>query len=109
MIFGDIMTDENQTEIIVGLSDWEKKDLEELITSFKEKKPLAPPDPSVEDVHNQIQSMSAELAHFGEILLKFDAKMKSFYEILRLSHKKSEIMNQRIDTIIETIKGQKDL
>ena len=109
MIFGDTVTDENQTEIIVGLSDGEKKDLEELITSFKKKDPSAPPDPSAKDVYDQVQSMSAKLAHFGEVLLKFDVKLKSFYEILRLSHKKSEIMNQRIDTIIETIKGQKDL
>jgi hypothetical protein len=109
VIFGDTVTNENQTEINVGLSDGEKKDLEELITSFKEKQSSAPPDPSAEDVQNQIKSMSAELAHFGEVLLKFDAKMKSFYEILRLSHKKSEIMNQRIDTIIETIKDRKDL
>jgi hypothetical protein len=104
MIFGDTMTDENQTEIIVGLSDAEKKDLEKLITSFKEKESSASSDPSAEDVHNQINSMSAELAHFGEVLLKFDAKIKSFYEILRLSHKKSEIINQRIDKIIETMK-----
>jgi methyl-accepting chemotaxis protein len=106
--FGDTMTDENQTEIIVGLSDGEKKDLEELITSFRETDALAPPDPSAEDVHNQIQSMSEKLAHFGEVLLQFDAKMKSFYEILRLSHKKSEIMNQRIDTILEIIKEGKN-
>ena len=102
------MTDENQTEIIVGLSDGEKKELEELITSFKDKQSSAPPDLSEEDVHDRIKSISAELAHFGEVLLKFDAKMKSFYEILRLSHKKSEIMKQRIDKIIEIIQGQKD-
>ena len=103
------MTDENQTELIVGLSDEEKNELEELITSFKEKEPSAPPDSSAEEVHNQINSMGAKLAHFGEVLLKFDAKMKSFYKILRLSHKKSEIMNQRIDRIIEIIKDSKNL
>jgi hypothetical protein len=98
------MTDENQTEIIVGLSDEEKKELEELITSFKEEEPSASPDPPAEDVHNQINSLGARLAHFGEVLLKFDAKMKSFYEILRLFHKKSEIMNDRIDTVIEIMR-----
>jgi ribosomal protein L12E/L44/L45/RPP1/RPP2 len=104
VIFGDTVTDENQTELIVGLSNGEKKDLEELITSFKEKGSSAPPDAPAEDVHYQIKSMSAKLAHFGDVLLKFDAKMKSFYEILLLSHKKSEIMNQRIDTIVEIMK-----
>jgi hypothetical protein len=98
------VTDKNHTEIIVGLSDGEKKDLEELITSFKDKQSSAPPDLSAEDVHDRIKSISAELAHFGEVLLKFDAKIKSFYEILRLFHKKSEIINQRIDKIIETMK-----
>jgi hypothetical protein len=98
------VTDETQTEIMVGLSDEEKKDLEELITSFKEKEPSAPPNSSDEDVYNQINSTSAKLVHFGEVLLKFDVKMKSFYEILRLSHKKSEIMNHRIDTVIEIMR-----
>jgi hypothetical protein len=98
------VTDENQTEIIVGLSDGEKKDLEELITSFKETDPSAPPDSSAEEVQNQIQYMTETLAHLGEILIKIDAKMKSFHEILRLSHKKSEIMNHRIDTVIELMR-----
>ncbi len=103
------MTDKYQTEIIVGLSDGEKKDLEKLITAFREKESSAPSDPSGEDVYNQNKSMSAKLAHFGDILLKFDTKMKSFYEILLLSHKKSEIMNQRIDTIIEIMKIRENL
>jgi len=53
--------------------------------------------------------MSAKLAQFGDILLKFDTKIKLFYEILLLSYKKSEMMNQRIDTIIEIIKDRKNL
>ena len=95
------MTDENQTEIIVGLSDGEKKDLENLITAFREKESS--------DVHNQIKSMSAKLAQFGDILLKFDTKIKSFYEILLLSYKKGEMMNRRIDTIIEIMKNRENL
>jgi len=103
------MTDENQTEIIVGLSDGEKKDLENLITAFREKESSAPSDPSKEDVYNQIKSMSAKLAQFGDILLKFDTKIKSFYEILLLSYKKGEMMNRRIDTIIEIMKNRENL
>jgi hypothetical protein len=102
------MTDENQIEINVGLSDGEKRDLEKLMTAFREKESSTPPDPSSEDIHSQIKSMDAKLAQFGDILLKFDTKMKSFYEILLLSYKKSEMMNQRIDTIIEIIKNQKN-
>jgi hypothetical protein len=103
------MTDEYQTELNVGLSDGEKKDLEKLLTAFREKESSTPPDKSAEDVHSQIKSMSAKLAQFGDILLKFDTKIKLFYEILLLSYKKSEMMNQRIDTIIEIIKDRKNL
>ena len=102
------MTDEYQTELNVGLSEEEKKDLEELIAAFRQKESSTPPDKSAEDVHSQIKSMSAKLAQFGDILLKFDTKIKSFYEILLLSYKKSEMMNQRIDTIIEIMKNQKN-
>jgi hypothetical protein len=99
------MTDEYQTEFNVGLSDGEKKDLEELITAFKEKGASTSPQNSDEDIHGQIKSMSVKLAQFGDILLKFDTKIKSFYEILLLSYKKSEMMNQRIDKIIEVMKN----
>jgi hypothetical protein len=102
------MTDEYQIELNVGLSDGEKKDLEKLIAAFRENQSSAPPDKSAEDVHSQIKSMSAKLAQFGDILLKFDTKIKSFYEILLLSYKKSEMMNQRIDTIIEIMRNQKN-
>ena len=101
------MTDEYETELNVGLSDEEKKDLEQLINAFREKESSLPPDKAGEDVHSQIKSMSAEIAEFGEMLLKFDAKIKSFYDVLLLSYKKSEMMNQRIDVIIELMKNQK--
>jgi hypothetical protein len=101
------MTDEYETELNVGLSDGEKKDLEQLISAFREKESSPPLDKSGKDIHSQIKSMSAELAEFGEMLLKFDTKIKSFYEILLLSYKKSEMMNQRIDVIIELMKNQR--
>lgn len=103
---GDNMEDEYQTELNVGLSDEEKKDLEKLINTFREKESSVPLNESEDDVRSQITSMSAKLAKFGEILLKFDTKIKSFYEILLLFYKKGEMMNQRIDTIIEIMNNK---
>ena len=100
------MEDEYQTELNVGLSDGEKKDLEKLINTFREKEFSVPLNESSDAVNSQITSMSAKLAEFGEILLKFDTKIKSFYEILLLFYKKSEMMNQRIDKIIEIMKDK---
>jgi len=50
--------------------------------------------------------MSKRLAQLGAMLLKHDARMKSFHEIMRLYYQKSEAMNKRMDAIIESIKGE---
>ena len=109
MIVGDNMTEEAQTEIIIGLSEEEKEDLEELITTIKEDQSIELRSSTNEDVQKQIRSMGANLAHLGDMLLKIDDKMKSFYEIIRLSCKKNEILNKRIDAIIEIMRGRRNL
>jgi len=103
------MTEEAQTEIIIGLSEEEKEDLEELITTIKEDQSIELRSSTNEDVQKQIRSMGANLAHLGDMLLKIDDKMKSFYEIIRLSCKKNEILNKRIDAIIEIMRGRRNL
>jgi len=109
LIVGDNMTEEAQTEIIIGLSDEEKEDLEELIKTIKEDQSLELRSSTNEDVQKQIRSMGANLAHLGDMLLKIDDKMKSFYEIIRLSCKKDEMLNKRIDAIIEIMRGRRNL
>lgn len=108
MIVGDNMTEEAQTEIIIGLSEEEKEDLEELIKTIKEDQSLELSSSTNEDVQKQIQSMGANLAHLGDMLLKIDDKMKSFYEIIRLSCKKDKMLNKRIDAIIEIMRGRRN-
>ena len=109
MIIGDIMTEEAQTEIIIGLSEEEKEDLEELIKTIKEDQFIELRSSTNEDVQKQLQSMGANLAHLSDMLLKIDDKMKSFFEIIRLSCKKDQMLNKRIDAIIEIIRGRKNL
>lgn len=103
------MTEKALEEITVGLSDAEKNDLEEMIKAFRKKQSVAPETLASEDVQKQIISTSEDLAQYGDILLKFDTKLKLLYGILRLSDQKNRIMNQRIDAVIELLKGQKIL
>ena len=100
------MTEKVLEEITVGLSDAEKDDLEEMIKAFRKKQSAAPEPLASEDVERQIFSISEDLAQYGDILLKFDAKLKLLYGILRLSDQKNRVMNQRIDAVIELLKGQ---
>jgi len=103
------MTEKVLEEITVGLSDAEKDDLEEMIKAFRKKQSAAPETLASEDEQRQILSIGENLAHYGDILLKFDTKLKLLYGILRLSDQKNRIMNQRIDAVIELLKGQKVL
>ncbi len=103
------MTEEFETEIVIGLSDEEKDDLEKMIRAFRKEQLDEPPVSPIKDVLKQTQLTKANLAQFGDMLLKFDGKIKSFYEIIRLCCKKDEILNQRIDAIIEIIKGRGNL
>jgi len=103
------MTDKVLEEITVGLSDAEKDDLEEMIKAFRKKQSVAPETLAPEDIQKQILTTSENLAQYGDILLKFDTKLKLLYGILRLSDQKNKIMNQRIDAVIELLKGQKVL
>ena len=103
------MTEKVLEEITVGLSEAEKDDLEEMIKAFRKMQSAAPETLSPEEIQKQILSTSENLAQYGDILLKFDTKLKLLYGILRLSDQKNRIMNQRIDAVIELLKGQKIL
>jgi len=103
------MPEEAQTEIIIGLSEEEKEDLEELIKTIKEDPFVELRSSTNEDVLKQLQSMGANLVHLGDMLLKIDYKMKSFYEIIRLFCKKDKMLNKRIDAIIKIIRDGKNL
>jgi len=91
-------------EFNAGLSDDEKNDLEDMIKLFAAESDSSVPMPSLEDVQKQISEINGRLAHLTEMFLKLDKRMQPLYETMRLSHKKSEIMNQRIDLIINSIK-----
>lgn len=103
------MTENIQDEIIVGLSDDEKNDLEKMITAFRGKQSAQPDSTTAEDVQTQILSMGENLARYADILLKFDEKIKLLHGILSLCDQKNRIMNHRIDAIIELLKRQKFL
>ena len=103
------MNDKALEEITIGLSEAEKNDLENMIKAFRKQQASAPANSVPDEEHKNLESMSENLAQFGDILLKFDTKIKLLHKILSLSDKKNHIMNQRIDAIIEMLKEQKIL
>ncbi|MEW6184515.1 MAG: hypothetical protein AB1585_02100 [Thermodesulfobacteriota bacterium] len=100
------MTEDILEEINLGLSEAEKSDLEAMISEFKDKPSPPLPSGDLKGLEEQIGSLGEKLSHFAAILLKNDNKIKLLLEILRLSDQKSRIMNQRIDALMELLKGK---
>lgn len=100
------MGEDNQTEIIMGLSSEERDDLEKMIKTFRKDQSVGPSISSIEKIQEQIGSISENLTRFGDMLLKLDEKMKSYNKIIHLYFKKDEILNRRIDDIVKILKGQ---
>jgi ABC-type uncharacterized transport system ATPase subunit len=98
------MAEEFLDELNVGLSEEEKADLENMIQAFKEERSATVSEPSLTDVQEKLDVMSDRMIQMGETILKFDRRMTAFHEIIRLFFKKSEIMNERIGYIIESLR-----
>jgi hypothetical protein len=96
------MTDRKQDGFDLGLSDEEKADLENMISDFSADLPtqaLSAPDLDLQDKADELHKKFSQM---GEIVLKINKRMDAFYEIVQLIHQKSEIMNKRIDMLIES-------
>lgn len=96
----------NQTnlEFNIGLSEEEKNDLERMIGEFQQERNSVLPTIDLSAIQQQIETMNKRLAYLTNMFLALDRRMKPLYETIRLTVEKSEILNQRINTLIESIR-----
>jgi hypothetical protein len=85
----------------IGLADEERKDLENLIDAFQTDRSLTSPHEKPEELQKQITAMKEKMTLMSAMLLDLDKKTRSLYEVLRLFHKKTEMMNQRISDVVK--------
>ena len=86
----------------LGLSDDEKADLENMISDFSADLANQPESSPDSDTQGKVEELHKKFSQMGEIMLKINKRMDAFYEIVQLIHQKSEIMNKRIDVLIES-------
>jgi chromosome segregation ATPase len=98
------MPDQLNLDFNVGLSDEEKRDLERMIGEFQEMRSHKDPANDINVLLQQIDTLNQRLAYLGNMLLNLDRRIQPLYETIRLTYQKSEILNQRIDTLIESIR-----
>lgn len=89
----------------IGLSEEEKKDLEKMIGEFQQKRAPIEGEPDLVDLQNQIDALSKRLAYLTSMFLSIDRRMQPLYATVRLTYQKSEILNQRIHAIIDSLRS----
>ena len=87
----------------VGLADEERKDLENLIEAFQVDRSSTSPQEKPEELQKQMTAMKEKMTLMSAMLLDLDKKTRSLYEVLRLFHKKTEVMNQRISDVVKLV------
>lgn len=98
------MPDPPSFDFNVGLSDEEKHDLDQMIDEFQEERNNAVPGDDIDALQHQIDTISDRLAKITQMMLRFDQQIKPLYETIRLTYRKSEILNHRIDKLIDAIR-----
>ena len=94
------MTNKNAKEIDFSLSDEEKDDLDQMIHDFNRERSTLLENPNQED---QLKVIKDRFDQLGDVILKINDRVDSLYEIVRLMHQKSEILNARIDEIRDAL------
>ncbi len=102
------MENESPIEFNFGLSDEEVEDLTKLIKELKDEQTSPQKEGRIENSQEQIKLIHERLIRFSEMLLKMDATMKSFNELVRLFYKKSEITNSVLNKMVEYTHSIKD-
>ena len=96
------MSQEKKEGFDLGLSDEEKADLENMISDFSAELSTRPASAPDSDLQDKVDELHRKFSQMGEIILKINKRMDAFYEIIQLIHRKSEIMNKRMDVLIES-------
>ena len=97
------MGETNGSEFDAGFSDEEKEDLERMIGAFNADRKSLAADLADENLKRQIEIIEKRFSHLGEIVSRTNKRLDSFFEILQLLHRKSEIMNERFNTLLQVL------
>jgi len=98
------MTGRPNLELNAGLSDEEKHDLEQMIIDFQKERATDDLTQDGASLQRQIDTINERLTYLSQMFLTLDRQIKPIYETIRLTYQKSEILNQRINTLIDSIR-----
>jgi hypothetical protein len=97
------MTNKTSKDIDFSLSDEEKNDLDQMIKDFNRERSALLESSDDEESEAQLQIIKDRFDQLGDVIMKMNDRVDSLYEIMRLMHQKSEILNARIDDIRDAL------
>jgi len=89
------------------ISAAEKDDLEKMIGAFRRHHPPALEASPKEPFQGQLDRIEQKLADLTDMILHINRRMEPLAKVVRLSQQKTELLNRRLDAVIEALK-QKD-
>ena len=103
------MPEAQRDAFAIGLTEAEKNDLEKMIGEFRRQ---GSPDPASDDrepLQDQLKRINRKLADLSEMVLRIDRRLEPLAEVIRLSHQKSDLLNRRLDAVIDALKKGRQL
>lgn len=97
------MNEDASPELSIGLSAEERTDLEQLITVLRTDKQADTAEIFAFTSEHDLKTLQKQVSRCSEIILNFDARLKSLYDTVCLLYEKSNKMNERINSISEAI------
>lgn len=91
------MTDYTEKNLGFGLSKEEKAELTALIRQGQESAGF---EMEMSTRDEEAERLREQNSRFAEIVLELDERLNLLFEILRLTHRKTEIMNHQIDELM---------
>jgi hypothetical protein len=86
------------------ISAAEKDDLEKMIGAFRRQRPQVPENRPKEPFQDQLDRLHKKLADLTDRIAYIDRRMEPLVEVVRLSQQKTEMLNRRLDAVIEALK-----
>jgi hypothetical protein len=100
------MNEEATPELSIGLSTEERNELEQLITVLRTDKQADTAEIPAPTAEHDLTTLQEQVSRCSEIILNFDARLKSLFDIVCLFYEKSTRMNERINTIADAISSK---
>jgi hypothetical protein len=75
-----------------------------MIAEFRRQRRLDSDTDAGATLQAQLDIVTQRLADLTEMLLNIDGRVTTLVEVIRLSHQKSELLSQRLDTVITALK-----